>query len=191
MYNFELTDPSFLPHAGCELALTLKAGQLLLLVGENGIGKSTLVRRIYKRFETNASLIEQRSLDFFYDRKVSVIKTLLLSHLNAEEQNLFKNIWSLFRLDLREDRLLSALSGGEGQMLKICIGLSIGKDIYLLDEPSQYLDTQTKEALCEITSGLLNKGKAILVIEHDKDWIHFSHETLRLRMDERTLKVGV
>ena len=146
MYKFQLTDPYFLPHSGCDIELSLTPGELVMLVGENGIGKTTLVRRFWEEASVSMTLIEQKPLDVFYDRSLKKIKEVFLS---SQEGNIsgkfFLNLWKRFGLEQKENRLHSSLSGGEGQALKICLGLARESDLYLLDEPSQFLDQSMKK----------------------------------------------
>ena len=189
MYKFQLTDPYFLPHSGCDIELSLTPGELVMLVGENGIGKTTLVRRFWEEASVSMTLIEQKPLDVFYDRSLKKIKEVFLS---SQEGNIsgkfFLNLWKRFGLEQKENRLHSSLSGGEGQALKICLGLARESDLYLLDEPSQFLDQSMKKVLSEVIAELLQNKKSVLVIEHDFDWHKLPTTFIQIGMEGGTLK---
>lgn len=173
MKKFELQDPQFLPHCGCKLELTLSPGEMQILVGENGIGKSTLLRRFYESL-TPASrvVVEQKTSEYFYDRKLGVLKQIFLASCPPGlDDSAFHFLWQAFALDLKEDRMLSHLSGGESQCLKLCLSLPRNGEVYFLDEPSQYLDSKRKEVLLNYLNELKAKNKMILVIEHNRDWL--------------------
>lgn len=190
MYNFKLVDSIFLPHCGVEVDFSLEKGKMLLFTGENGVGKSTLMRRFYTAFEEHCALVDQSSLDYFYDRKVGKIKKLFLStRKEIIDENFFHELWTIFGLDKKENRLQSSLSGGEGQVLKLILGLSIRMDIFLLDEPSHYLDESMKEKLSGVLSTLLHNKKALLVIEHDLSWIKENYSGLKLKVIDEKLRV--
>lgn len=190
MYNFNLNDPKFLPHAGASLGFCLKKSSALVITGNNGVGKSTLMRRFYQDFSALSVLIDQTSLDFFYDRPLKKVKEIFLSsRRNAIDEELFFRLWDIFGLSQKEERSQSTLSGGEGQLLKLVLGLTIHSEIILLDEPSHYLDEKMKRTLNEILNDLLGSGKTLLMIEHDLSWVKFPYEGIHLEERDQQLKV--
>jgi ABC-type multidrug transport system ATPase subunit len=164
-----ISDPHFLPHMGCELDLEIKDGDVFTIIGENGIGKSTLVQRIFRDHGSNMCLVEQKAMDFFYDRSLSKIKSIF-QHQDIDQVK-FESYWETFQLHLKENRFQSTLSGGESQALKLCLGLSVKKDFYLLDEPSQYLDENSRKNLNQILTDLVKEKKSLLIVEHDLSWL--------------------
>lgn len=172
MHKFEIDEPHFLPHAGCELKLILEPGVGSLVIGENGVGKTTLAKFIREQCLETSTFIEQKPLDHFYDRSLGRVKKILLdSRKGMLHQDRFERLWNAFGLDQKEDRLLTALSGGENQALKLVMGLSSESELYILDEPSQFLDDKKKDVLSLICRNLLDQKKYLLVIEHDFSWI--------------------
>jgi ABC-type Mn2+/Zn2+ transport system ATPase subunit len=175
MYEIKLNDPHFLPHCGCSIELTLNRGEVVVISGPNGLGKTTFINRIYESFKLNSdevTLIEQRVLDFFYDRKLSEVKSIISSLENDTiDVSFFHQLWNSFGLDSKVDRLLSTLSGGEAQSLKLCVGLAKKAGLYLLDEPTQSLDHEKKSTLSEILEELRSRNKRIVIIEHDLKWM--------------------
>ena len=65
------------------------------------------------------------------------------------------------------DRKLGALSGGELQRVAICATLLKESDVYFFDEPSSYLDIYERMRMVGVVRGLAEKGKRVLVVEHD------------------------
>lgn len=190
MYRFRITDPHFLPHAGCDVDLTVNKGELLALTGENGLGKTTLLNRFCRESVATITLVEQRSMDFFYDRKLSVIKKIYLGSIDSPSRNYFLQLWSTFGLDKKEDRYQSSLSGGESQALKLCLSLGLDREVCLLDEPSQFLDVNAREKLSDVLSDLLQKQRAIIIVEHDLNWPKFSFDICQLEIVNGTLRKG-
>jgi energy-coupling factor transporter ATP-binding protein EcfA2 len=190
--HFEIQDPSFLPHCGCELKLELAKGSAVVLIGENGIGKSTLLNRLALTLNMNERVVvEQKATEYFYDRKVSTLKSFFLSaDLKGFDKNAFEKLWLGFGLNAKEDRLLSQLSGGEAQSLKLCLSLCKNTDLYLLDEPSQFLDHERKNFLQQFLMELLQKDKSLLIIEHNREWIPQSFRVQSLKIDNHILKLG-
>lgn len=189
MYRMRISDPHFLPHLGCEIDLQINNGDVFTIIGENGIGKSTLVQRISREMGSTIGLVEQRPMDFFYDRTLASIKTIFQKHSDVDKAS-FENYWKSFNLHLKENRLQSALSGGEAQALKLCLGLSIKKDFYLLDEPSQFLDENSKKSLNKILLGLNAQKKSLLIVEHDLTWPSFPMTVTQLTVKNGALIRG-
>lgn len=185
MFNLKIEDPNFLPHCGCRIELNFDKGELVSLIGENGLGKSTLVQRFSALLSEKSSIVEQKNLQFFYDRKLAEFKKLFLEVGGQKiSHDRFNKLWSRFNLHLKEDRKLSSLSGGEGQALKICLGLSSEKEVYFLDEPSQYLDKESRLKLSDSIQELLTQKKSIVLVEHDLNWLKIPMTVFELKIEE-------
>ena len=65
------------------------------------------------------------------------------------------------------DRKLGDLSGGELQRVAICATLLKEADVYFFDEPSSYLDIYERMRMVGVVRELAEKGKRVLVVEHD------------------------
>lgn len=160
------------------LSFSIKAPGVYLLAGRNGIGKSTLLNIIagLQDFETGRVSIR------------SDLKVAYMPQENAvfEQKSLEENIRlgggsggdaaggrrfsdGILKGDSagEQTQALHSLSGGEQR--KVCIDrtLSLDADIYLLDEPSENLDAQSRAELIERIREL-GKTKAVLLISHDK-----------------------
>lgn len=190
--KIELNNPVFLPHCACEITLDLIPGQGLLLVGENGIGKSTLLSNVHQILGPEiAAYLPQKELEFFSDRKLGTLRKIFLASQPPQlDIEMFQKLWADFQLSSKEDRNLSQLSGGESQALKICLALSKKAQFFLLDEPFQFLDKARREALLTFIKELLFKSKTVVLIEHhfvlsDKNWqvgeVTNDESVLRLR----------
>lgn len=189
MFKFSVTDSSFLPHCGCEFLLQAEKGDFITLVGENGVGKSTLAERIYQQSPEKISYLQQRALDIFYDRRLGRIKEIFLSLRYADiSARMFHKLWELFQLSQKENRLQSELSGGEGQALKLCLGLSVDRPLYILDEPSQFLDTRMRQILSNVLGDFISENKIIIMIEHDLNWIQAPMKVKELSIIDQVLK---
>lgn len=190
MYNLKVNDPHFLPHCGCDIELTIKSGECAVIVGENGVGKTTLIRHFYEQQNKHAVLIEQKPLDIFYDRRLGKLKEIFLTtgH-DFLDRDFFDRCWTSLGLNLKHDRFLATLSGGEGQALKICLGLAQKVPILFFDEPSQFLDSHSKLVLNELLQKLLEEKKSVFIVEHDVAWLTIPITFYKLGITERQLKV--
>ncbi len=189
MYHFKVNDSAFLPHCGCEVEINFDKGSIVSLLGENGIGKTTLLKAISKVQARDGVYVEQKNPDSFFDRSLGKMKELyLLAAADSLHRKRFSDLWEGFRLSGKETRMLSSLSGGEGQMLKLCFALSLERDLYLLDEPSQNLDSQSKMVLCKSLKELVRENKSILMVEHQLEWDVLPIEIIRLHVVDTVLR---
>src|SRR5258707_7720931 len=171
------------------LSLKLEQGQILGLLGRNGVGKSALVnsivgfnpprrgRIIFKgtdvtqisSFETVRSgmgLVPQGRRVF---PTLSVEENLLVAERNVDRQgwNLHR-VYALFpRLLERRNQRAKTLSGGEQQMLAIGRGLMTNPDCLIMDEPSEGLAPIIIQGVWDAIGRLKQEGMSILLVEQN------------------------
>lgn len=190
MFTFSLKDPFFLPHLGCDIDLLIQKGETFFLTGENGLGKSTLLKKMSDSLP-DSYLLSQIPLDSFYDRSLRRFSSIAVEAFAGNlELETFQKLWYSFGLNLKMDRLLSHLSGGERQCVKLATGLSMRSSLLLLDEPSQYLDQEKKTILFKELSHLNRLGKSLVIVEHDLSWWKKETLVIPLEVHEKTLKKG-
>lgn len=73
------------------------------------------------------------------------------------------------------------LSGGQKQLIALASVLSLDPEILIFDEAMSQIDAQGKEAIKEAVSGLRNRGKTVVMIEHDLDNLDVADRVLLLR----------
>jgi ATP-binding cassette subfamily E protein 1 len=151
-------------------------GEVIGVLGPNGIGKTTFVRLLAKDLEPDAGVIPETDIKVSYKPQ----------YLSAESDNTVIEalqeaggasvLTSLFRsevirplsLDQLEDRIVNELSGGELQRVAIAACLARPADLFLLDEPSAFLDIEQRLAAAKVIRSIVHdKGKAAFVVEHD------------------------
>jgi len=130
----------------------IRKGEIIGVVGRNGIGKSTFFNTLFKQgFKA-------------YKPQYLPVTNELVKDLNIKS-----NI--LASLDIKQSLLekpLSKLSGGQLQKVHIAKTLSIESDVYILDEPTAYLDIENRIKLASFLKDFVIKtGKSIMVIDHD------------------------
>ncbi len=192
MHQLKVSSRTFLPHLACEIEVNLRAGELRVLCGENGIGKSALLHKLFENYKSKKCIIlgDQKPLEFFFDRNLSAYKTILLSGSATVNKDFFEKYWEASGLQEKEGRLLSQLSGGESQLLKLISLCSAGGEIYFLDEPGQYLDREKRKLANDLLEDLKASGKSILVIEHDYSWLSPGTQVCELKIVNDTLREG-
>jgi ATP-binding cassette subfamily E protein 1 len=169
--------PSFKVEVGGAFELTVNQGvvhegEVIGIVGPNGIGKTTFVRslveRISKSGESEIRLsykpqyLTPESDEVVYDYLARNVESALSSSWFKSE------ICQPFMLEHLFDRKLSSLSGGELQRVSIACALTREADIYLLDEPSAYLDVEQRLIMAKLVRKIVDERKAAaFVVEHD------------------------
>lgn len=162
--------------------INISSGKLYLLTGRNGIGKTSLIHYLKK----NAKLIFQNKTCAFTDQvrlsplnDISFDQTLEVLSGNRNEKNIlftdFRNIADDFK-----NLPIKLLSGGQNQIVKILISLYISGDIFIFDEPFQFLDSKNKNNFKMILSKLKAQNKSILIVEHQ---VHFIKELINEYID--------
>ncbi len=170
--KFEFNDPIFLPHLSSQLSFDLYPGEVMVISGENGIGKTTFLKKVFSHYlNGRVAYCPQKNLDAFYDRTLVSLKEIFCSlRLSEFDQEQFNRLWLKFGLTEKENQLLSQLSGGESQALKFCLTMSKQSELYLLDEPTQYLDEKNKKVVKDFIEDLTRNGKMVMVVDHQGDW---------------------
>jgi branched-chain amino acid transport system ATP-binding protein len=171
------------------LSLQLEQGQILGLLGRNGVGKTTLVNSIVGFNPPRRGKILFRGSDVTRAASFETVRsgmglvpqgrrvfpTLSVEeNLKVAERNLDRHGWSLERVyalfpRLRERRNQRAktLSGGEQQMLAIGRGLMTNPDCLIMDEPSEGLAPMIIQGVWEAIGRLKEEGLSILLVEQN------------------------
>ena len=175
------------------LSLKLNSGQILGLLGPNGVGKSTIFNLItgllspdfgkisINSEEVNKYPIYQRTLKFrigfvpqyggfFHDLTVyenlKAIAEITIQNQSYREEKI-NSLLSKFELDPVRDIRAEFLSGGQKKKLVIAIALVSDPKILLLDEPFAALDVMTIKILQEIIVGLQsNDNISVVLCDH-------------------------
>jgi branched-chain amino acid transport system ATP-binding protein len=174
------------------LSLKLQAGNVVAILGRNGMGKTTLVRSVagltpprdgevlfrgrslrgrapYQIAQEGIALVPQGRRIF---RSLSVRENLLLPTSGLAQPrpgpwNLQAVLAEFPRLAERLDNGGSELSGGEQQMLAIGRALMANPDLILMDEPSEGLSPILVQQVGEIMRKMRDRGHAVLLVEQN------------------------
>ncbi len=175
----------------------IRAGEIIGVAGPNGIGKTTFVKvlagalkpksgTVYPYGEVRISYkpqyISPESLP-----PVTVYEAL--RKVNPESVApgswLYLELVKKLGLDKLMDRRMDTLSGGELQKVAIAAALSKEADLYLLDEPSAYLDVEERVNVARVIRRLTEVRKAsALVVEHDLMLLDYVSDKVMLVLGE-------
>jgi len=151
-------------------------GEVIGVLGPNGIGKTTFVRLLAQDLEPDEGNLPETDIKVSYkpqylssESDETVIEVLQGAGGAMVLTSLFKSeVLKPLSLDTLEDRIISELSGGELQRVAIAACLARPADLYLLDEPSAFLDIEQRLAAANVIRSIVHdQGKAAFVVEHD------------------------
>lgn len=160
-----------------DLSFEIKQGEKLFVLGENGTGKSTLIKILTGREKADSGVYElgyNQSIGY-YDQEQQLLDD---SHTVIEELwneyselNVMQVRSALARFGFTGDDVfknVSVLSGGERARLSICKMVLTGVSLLILDEPTNHLDIDSKETL---ENALKEYDGTVLVVSHDRYFI--------------------
>jgi len=178
------------------ISLKIERGEIVAIMGENGAGKTTLIKHfngllkpmkgyvkvfgIDTRKATVAELSRRVGLVFqnpdhqLFAETVEEEVAFALKNFGYPENVIKKRVeWALKLLDLYDlkDQSPYALSGGERKRVAIASILSYDPDIIVFDEPTVGQDYAQKERLAQLIKLLWSRGKTIIVVTHDVEFV--------------------
>jgi ATP-binding cassette subfamily E protein 1 len=154
--------------------------EIVVLLGQNGTGKTTFIRMLAGLLKPDP--IEGQSSVDIPELNVSVKPQTItpkfegcvrdLLHMKIKDQMMHPQFISDVTRPLQIDQLLDQqvqdLSGGELQRLAIVLALGKPADVYLIDEPSAYLDVEQRVIAARVIRRfILHTKKTAFVVEHD------------------------
>ncbi len=179
-------------------------GEIVSLLGRNGVGRSTTIKAIMGEVARTGSVkFKGREIVDFKPHQVAhcglgyvpenrdifpqltVRENLLLGMKSTQESGRWRmqDMFDLFpRLQERADTPGGVLSGGEQQMLTICRTLMGDPDLMMIDEPTEGLAPKMVELVAGLLERIASRGVAILLVEQKL--------TIALRISKRLYVMG-
>ena len=145
--------------------------EILGILGENGVGKTTFAKMLAGALETEEGESPEASISYkpqYLDAQDGKVEEALRQHVNPKSKKFKTRIAEPLELEALYEQNLQDLSGGELQRVGIAICLARDADLYLLDEPSAYLDVESRVELGKTLKRFARKTeKPLMVIDHD------------------------
>lgn len=163
-----------------EISMKVNQGEIAGVMGENGSGKSTLMKVIggllkptmgKKIVKGRVGYLSQNPNDYLFNDSVfEELKFTLDTNGIADDSRIKKTLKEL-SLEQLKDKNPRDLSGGEKQRVALASIMVLEPDILLLDEPTRGLDKKLKDALGNIVQTYQKKGKTIIIVTHDTEFV--------------------
>ena len=166
--------------------LRVGRGEIVSLLGRNGVGRSTTVKAVMGQLDATGSVV-------FNDEQILGLPAFRIAHKGLgyvpESRDIFPTLtveqnlllgekktkasrWSLDdmyqmfpRLRERQHTQAGVLSGGEQQMLTLCRTLMGDPDLIMIDEPTEGLAPKIVELVAEYLLALKARGISVLLVE--------------------------
>jgi len=175
--------PSFSLRAG---EGEIHLGEVIGVVGPNATGKTTFVSMLAGELEpTEGNVDIDLSVSYKpqYINPEEELKVLDLFTIEVKDRYrdpFFVNeVKRQLRLQELENSYLDTLSGGELQRVAVGLCLARKADIYLLDEPSAYLDSNQRMEMAKMLRRFIEKSKkSAMIVDHDVYFIDIVSDTL-------------
>ena len=194
-----------------DINLELRSGQLACLIGENGIGKSTLLKTLtgFLPKLKGSLLLGNRDIESFSQRElarqVSIVVTQkpdvqnltieeiiglgrspytgFFGRLRAEDRKVVDDAIATMGIEKLRGRMIQTLSDGERQKVMIAKALAQETSIILLDEPTAFLDFPSKaETFQSLQRMAHERDKLILLSTHDLELaVRFADSLLEVK----------
>jgi ABC-type lipoprotein export system ATPase subunit len=192
-----------------DVDLQVDAGEFVAVIGKSGSGKSTLVNMItgIDRPTSGEVLVGDTSVGTLSEGKLAqwrgrhigvifqffqllptltVVENVMLPmdfcHMYSMRERRERAMHLLAQVGVAEhaDKLPSAVSGGQQQRVAIARALANDPPILAADEPTGNLDSKTAESVFRLFEDLVERGKTILMVTHDRDLAKRATRTLML-----------
>jgi polar amino acid transport system ATP-binding protein len=178
------------------ISFELNKGEIGVLLGKSGAGKTTILRCIngLEEFDSGEIIVDNEVIRSSKDIKkirgkigmvfqnfnlfphMSVIENIIESPVNVfkiPKEQAIETAKELLRLVDLEDKINAypcELSGGQQQRVAIARSCALMPKILCFDEPTSALDSDTIKRVVKIINQLKSKGMTILIITHDVDF---------------------
>lgn len=163
-------------------SLNLTLGEKIIIYGPNGTGKTTLLKTILgivkaasgKIIFEDDEVIAYCKQDYpnpEFPITVEEVVAMGIKKQNKNSKEDIKNALTKANALNLQGRLFYSLSGGERQKVSLARCYCQNANLFLLDEPSSFLDTQSKSIFLEQMKNLQNQNCSVIAVTHDEELI--------------------
>ena len=172
------------------ISIRIKRGKRIAIIGENGCGKSTLIKEIIRNSNECIKINGKVRIGYF-DQEQNILNEDKSILENIKENSSFDEGFIRINLDgfgfKGHDvyKKISVLSGGEKVKVALCKIILSDNNVLILDEPTNYLDIKSMESL---ESALINTNKTLILVSHDRRFVEKVCNYL-IFIEDRTIRV--
>lgn len=173
---------------------TLKKGEIHSLIGENGAGKSTMMKLLYGMYPIDDGVIRidgehvpaitpkiaiEKGIgmvhqEFMLVNELTVLENIILGFEPSrgitidfdKARNMVEQYVTQYGMDIQLGKKINQISVGEAQRVEIIKTLTRGANVIILDEPTAVLTPQETRQLFVILENLRKDGKSLVFISH-------------------------
>lgn len=158
---------------------SINNNEVIGIIGQNGIGKTTFVKVLAGVEKPTEGEIKNK-LKVSYKPQYLESNNEVVEKVLSKAISKYKNqIIAPLEIEPLLKKKLNELSGGELQRVAIALCLSQEADIFLMDEPSAYLDVEQRLVVSKVINDLMEeKEKSALVVDHDLLFIDYLSKRL-------------
>ncbi|WP_246927704.1 ABC-F type ribosomal protection protein CplR [Clostridioides difficile] len=155
------------------VSFKIKRGKKIALLGDNGCGKSTMIKEILNNKNDNIKINNKVKVGYF-DQHQSLLDEAKSVLYNTKVNSSFDESFIRTNLNLfgfkGDDvyKKVKVLSGGEKVKIALCKIILEDNNFLIFDEPTNYLDIKSMEAL---EKALINADKTMLIVSHDRVFV--------------------
>jgi len=176
-----------------DLSLSFREGEIAVIVGPNGGGKTTLLKIASLIYEPTRGIVKawgnnfwsldkadrislRRKLVYVHENPVLIKGTalhniaygLLLRNVAREEAfKLAEKLLEETGVSYLKDKPAGMLSAGEAQLVSLLRAIVIEPSLLFLDEPMAHLDLKKRRIMLSVIRGLIERGAGVIIATHD------------------------
>jgi len=150
------------------------------ILGENGIGKTSFVKILAEEIKPDKGEINEKVRVSYKPQYLMADSDDIVMNVLKDATDKYSNqIITPLRLEPLLLKRLNELSGGELQRVSIALCLSRDAKLYLLDEPSAYLDVEQRLIVSKVIREFMeHKGCSAIIVDHDLLFIDYLSQNL-------------
>ena len=193
-----------------DVSFTVEKGTIFGIGGENGSGKSSLLKVLFKHYQHNSGsvLIDGKDISKLRQREIARIIAYvpqetpipmnmkvrdileIASYSVGTESGSIDYAEALCGITEYEDRDFGSLSGGEKRIVMFAAAVVQNSDIILMDEPTTFLDVEKRMRALSIIHKLKENGKTLIGVFHEIDILNEHCDSIILLKNGKCVTYG-